>query len=266
LILATELADQEFRNRAIELGGLLLTRAERRENCLSWPNNNVEASRNLTGLSHGTAGVAVALSELGRATGGGAFLAAAYEAVGYEDAAYSAADSNWPDYRTFGDDARKPTSPDLWCHGSAGIILSRLRLATLLRSTEIAAAVPAATERLRGSAERDLSNHGANFNLCHGIAGKAEVLREASQWGNAKANWQPRAAATAVTCWRSGAATHVPTRSWPCSPHIDAPFTVSRPSRDRLRLPATARPFRPLGLGYRARQLGGYEAGLAPSA
>ena len=235
LILATQLTDSDFSRHALDLGQVLLERAERGDDGLSWPNEIAATSRNLTGLSHGTAGIAVALGELGRVTGEKSFSAAALEAVRYEDAVYSSVHRSWPDYRSVGEDTKPPVYPDLWCHGSAGIILSRMRLATLLGTCEVAAVVPDASDGLCASVERAPRDSGANFNLCHGIAGKAEVLTAASRWNGATDGWQHRAAVMADTCWRAGASSHARTGTWPCAPYIDDPSSsVAQVSATRI--------------------------------
>jgi lantibiotic modifying enzyme len=182
----------------------------------------IPSTRNLTGLSHGAAGIALALGELWRCTGDPSFLTAVTGAIAYEDSAFNDDLANWPDYRASGD-AKNPKYPNFWCHGGAGIILSRLQLSRLIGLHELPPSVPPATEALRQSIDWSLHQRDANFNLCHGLAGNSEVLWEASRWGHTSAGWQERAAATADACWRTGVTFHASSRSWPCGSNADNP-------------------------------------------
>jgi lantibiotic modifying enzyme len=79
----------------------------------------------LTGLSHGAAGIALALLRLADLAGAERFREAAREAIAFERAAYSAEHGGWPDFRPRPDGG--PTGyPCQWCHGAAGIGLARL--------------------------------------------------------------------------------------------------------------------------------------------
>jgi len=78
----------------------------------------------LTGLSHGAAGISLALLRLFRETGDQTTFDAAMKGIGYEKACFSPKRSNWPDYRL--GDREQPVWLSNWCHGSAGIGLARL--------------------------------------------------------------------------------------------------------------------------------------------
>lgn len=82
--------------------------------------------RQLTGFSHGAAGIALALLRLHRATGDGAHLTAAQDAIAYESSVFLAAEENWPDYRDISGSRLNRPTPCQWCHGAAGIGLARL--------------------------------------------------------------------------------------------------------------------------------------------
>jgi hypothetical protein len=223
LILADLVPDQLFKQRAVEVGQLLVEQAEHDQPGWSWPNRRIESARNLTGLSHGAAGIAFALGELWRSTGDPSFRAAATEALAYEDAAFNKNHSNWPDYRQFGPESKKPSFANFWCHGASGIVLSRLHLSRVMGLGELPPHLPGAVEAMRQVVDANLHQVGANFCLCHGIAGNAEILWEASRWGQTGASWQQRAASTADACWRVGATFHASTRTWPCGASVDNP-------------------------------------------
>jgi hypothetical protein len=123
-----------------------------------------------TGFAHGAAGIAWALVELWHATGEPRFRAGASRLLDFERACFDPTRGNWRDFR----DA-EPRFDSVWCHGSGGIALSRLRIwqrtgdERCLEEARIALAdVRAWLPRLQ------------NFSLCHGMAGCADILIEAA--------------------------------------------------------------------------------------
>jgi Lanthionine synthetase C-like protein/HopA1 effector protein family len=209
LILSEFLQSDSFKLRAINLGELLFRQARRHRRGWSWPNPRINSTSDLTGLSHGAAGVALALGKLWRCTGDQSFIFAASEAMAYEDSRFDYSLSNWPDYR-MNTSAEAPTFPHFWCHGSAGVILSRLHLSNIIGLNEIPPNVIASVAALREVIEKLNRHDHADFCLCHGLAGNAEVLWEASRWGQSPpAAWQSAAALTARECWIAGAAHRV---------------------------------------------------------
>jgi lantibiotic modifying enzyme len=161
---------------AIGHGDALLARAERSDSGLSWrtlTGSDPEPLRNLTGFSHGTAGIGWALLELWAATGERRFRDAAEDAFRYERACYSPEERNWPDYR--GGASEYATA---WCHGAPGVGFSRIRASQLLPAAGYREEADAAIATTEGSlvhpSDRD-------FSLCHGLAGNADLLLYASQ-------------------------------------------------------------------------------------
>ena len=73
------------------------------------------------------------------------------------------------------------------------------------------------------SIEACLRLRDANFCLCHGLAGNAEVLWEASLSDGQPAAWQERASATSDACWRAGASAYASLGYWPCGVNTDSP-------------------------------------------
>ncbi len=93
---------------------------DRSDDGWSWPVSagGIEASRPLTGLAHGAAGIGWSLLELGVATGAQEMIEAAHQAFRYEDRWFRPAEDNWPDFREEdGDDAPACVA---WCHGARG--------------------------------------------------------------------------------------------------------------------------------------------------
>jgi len=172
---------QALLDEAIRLGEILLARANRADDTMSWTTMHPDSGmqhRDLTGYSHGTAGIALALLELATATQRKDFREAAYAAFRYERRWYSPQQQNWPDFRN---DPRAPQQPQAepsfamaWCHGAPGIGLSRLRAYELTGDKEILLEADAAIQ----GTYRPMSATGYdnNYSLCHGLGGNAEVF------------------------------------------------------------------------------------------
>jgi hypothetical protein len=152
--------------------------------------------RGLCGFSHGAAGIGWVLLAVGQYTHNAAFSWLAEQAFAYESAYYNAAQQNWPDFRKgiyepadyaqhyaayrARDDAFFTTGGDVnaWCHGAAGIGLSRLRAYELLQKACYKQDIENAVAKTRRTnAEADSSP--ASCSLCHGCAGNAELFLEA---------------------------------------------------------------------------------------
>jgi hypothetical protein len=151
LSLARDRSSEDLLQTAAAFGDRLCGAAEKNEDgTWAWSTlaatGNDLGSRPLTGLSHGTAGMALALWELFAATDREDFRDAAGRAFAYEDRLFDAARGNWPDFRQrpagMGDAERFSTA---WCHGAPGIALARLRASQLdLQERESHRAVAAA--------------------------------------------------------------------------------------------------------------------------
>ncbi|WP_433514695.1 lanthionine synthetase LanC family protein [Nonomuraea sp. CA-143628] len=164
----------------------------------SWRSPGLRNQHDLTGLSHGAAGVAVAFLEAYRLTGEEMFATGARNAMRYEDRWLDVGEGNWPDFRENTADRRARTFVTLWCHGAPGIALSRLYAYELLgeaRWRHDAMTALATTERVT----RPLTNGGgADFSLCHGLAGNAEPFEEAREVLGAAGTVIPRLGADAI--------------------------------------------------------------------
>jgi lantibiotic modifying enzyme len=128
----------------------------------------------LTGFSHGTAGIAWALSWLAAASGEERFRAAARGALRYERSWFSPERDNWPDLR----DSHKNTDKEYlfaWCHGAPGIGLGRIGMLPHLEDSEIAAEIQAAVRTTLAG------GFGGSQSLCHGDFGNLELVREAGR-------------------------------------------------------------------------------------
>jgi lantibiotic biosynthesis protein len=182
LALSELLGRPSLRGLALALGERTLAAANRPPEGWSWP-PAIEAMRPLTGMSHGAAGIGLALLELGAATGRSDLLQAAHGAFVYEDRWYRPAEENWPDFRDADDDALCCSA---WCHGAPGIALSRVR-AVELGFEQYRPGADAALRTTRAVlADRDGWVDG-DWSLCHGLGGLTEVLRAAGEAPNQEA-------------------------------------------------------------------------------
>jgi lantibiotic modifying enzyme len=136
----------------------------------------------LTGYAHGNAGIAAALIEIAALTGEPRFRDTALAAFAYERALFSPQEGNWPDLRPYAGGGFTMA----WCHGAPGIGLSRLCTLrhmpddTLRKELSIALAT---------TAERGF---GANYCICHGDLGNAELLLQFAQTTR-ESQWAERA-------------------------------------------------------------------------
>src|SRR5262249_48870200 len=125
-----------------------------------------------------------------------AFFWLAEQAFAYESVCYSAPQQNWPDFRkgiyepadyeqhyaayvakdrtffTAGSDV------NTWCHGAAGIGLSRLRAYALLQKACYKQDVENAIAKTTRT-DVDETSPARSLSLCHGRAGNAELFIEA---------------------------------------------------------------------------------------
>jgi len=158
---------------AIACGDHLLLRSRPAGGGRAWPNPAL-SERPLTGFSHGAAGIAWALLELGTLSGHERFPAAAREALAYERGLFDPIEANWPDLRTLAD--RSDTNAmTAWCHGAAGIGLGRLAMLRDMPDPALRAEVDIAV------ATKTAHGFGHNHSLCHGDLGNAELLRCAAE-------------------------------------------------------------------------------------
>ena len=82
----------------------------------SWSASAMPSSRNLTGFSHGTAGIGCALLELFHATGDLKYQKAAEAAFSYENHWYDSEMQNWPDLREGPSRAKAKSACISICH------------------------------------------------------------------------------------------------------------------------------------------------------
>ena len=150
-----------------------------------WDAPGARAPTGLCGLAHGGAGIALALAALHRRTGDGRFAEGAREALRWERRWFSRATGGWPDLRgELREQAGGAVSyPALWCHGAVGIGLSRLRIHAWTGECSPLAEAGAAIQATRAATSATLAalaegtpGEDANWSICHGLSGSAELL------------------------------------------------------------------------------------------
>ena len=197
-----------WRGKIIACGEHLLRHRVAAPNGLrAWPTGDGGAL--LTGFSHGAAGIAYALARAAAVTGREDFLAAAREAIRYENSQFSAEQGNWLDHRELPPGAAGMPLCS-WCHGAPGVLLGRAAGLAWLDDAEIRADLE------RGAAAT--LGHRLEFidQLCCGNLGRAEILTTTGElagradWVEAGRRISARIAARAGTAenfgvnWRGG--------------------------------------------------------------
>lgn len=163
-------------DKAIALGLLLCNAADKQGNVWSWA--TVPSQKNLTGFSHGSSGIALALLQLYDITNNPLFLEGATGGFNYERQAFDASQHNWPDLRDGVSSPSGNVCGMAWCHGAPGIALSRLKANRIKPDAafeqEMLIALNTTGENIYHNLMGNLNN--TNYSLCHGIAGNAEIL------------------------------------------------------------------------------------------
>ncbi|MGW3204252.1 type 2 lanthipeptide synthetase LanM family protein [Streptomyces sp. NPDC001135] len=193
--------DPELLALARLAGQRLLTGRTVMERGAAWHHTAVAGTRPLTGLAHGTSGIALALSRLEELVPDRRHVEAITQALAYEASTYSRHERNWPDLRDGVPDRFRSS----WCHGAAGMAMVRTEfiaapyLADAVRDlrAEVVDALPA-TRASR-----------ANHSLCHGDLGNLELLllaERAGLCGRGQFAGAPKAALEGArrTGWRCG--------------------------------------------------------------
>jgi lantibiotic modifying enzyme len=170
---------------AVASGGALLDRAVVTRRGCSWAIPGRRYPAHLCGVAHGAAGIGWALLELFAATGDERFRAGADGAFAYERSWLDAPSGTWPDLRIGGQRrgaTRMVASPaeGTWCHGEAGIALSRLRAIAVLGPGLHGDDARIALETTVRHLVEALPHAIEDLSLCHGAGGAADALLHAA--------------------------------------------------------------------------------------
>ena len=184
LVLSDLLDDQSLINEAARLGDELLEAARKDGPCYTWSPTYQASMRPLTGFAHGAAGIGCALLELFDHTDDARYRRAADSAFAYERGLFDPDTQTWPDLRHQHARRRRWVTRETttqWCHGAAGISLSRLRAYQLVSDEICREEAVAGIANTRTMVTDNLTRPSANYSLCHGLAGDAEVLLHAAE-------------------------------------------------------------------------------------
>ncbi len=166
-------SNESLLQKANELGLELIKNGVEFNNTMSW--TTVPGKQNLTGFSHGASGIALALLKLYEVTNNQAFLTASQGGFNYERSTFDSKQQNWPDFRA--DIDAKDLCGLAWCHGAPGIALSRIEALQIQPDESKEVELKIALNTTARSINNMLLNiENANFSLCHGIAGNADIL------------------------------------------------------------------------------------------
>lgn len=167
---------------------------------LYWERNENKI-KGLCGFSHGSAGIGFVFLELGRYFQNETFFWIAEQAFAYESCFFNPKTNNWPDFRkvitynqTYFTEGlvsymdkdtlffTEPRDVNAWCHGAAGVGLSRLRAFALLNKASYQHEVESALKKVEETTIRPQWSNDEiiNFTLCHGICGNLDLFLEAA--------------------------------------------------------------------------------------
>jgi type 2 lantibiotic biosynthesis protein LanM len=164
---------------AVQMGHRLIAKARNELDGLGWA-VSISPQQPLTGLSHGAAGISMALMELFCQTGQEEFRAASHLGIRFENNNFSPEETNWIDLREAPQGQSTPPrasghSMVAWCHGAPGIGLSRFQMRQHLDSQTFLTDV---NRSIEVTVKRGFGN---NHSLCHGDLGNLELLLTASR-------------------------------------------------------------------------------------
>jgi lantibiotic modifying enzyme len=180
LLLAEMFDDASLLDEAVTTGEQVLERATVGPHGWSWPTPVPRYRRNLCGLSHGAGGIGWALLELFATTGDERFRKGAEGAFAYERSWLHEASGTWPDLRIGGQrrNARPAPTPvrATWCHGEAGIAVTRLRAIGVLGPGSYESEARVALDTTERHLVAALPYEIEDLTLSYGLSGAADVL------------------------------------------------------------------------------------------
>lgn len=124
----------------------------------------------ISGLSHGAAGISLALSRLHKLDPDPALLKSIHEALEFENGAFEEGDGDWPDFR-YPKINGKYTYHCSWCNGAPGIALARMGMMEAIDDFDVEADINNALN-ITATAPLNGIDH-----VCCGSFGREEALR-----------------------------------------------------------------------------------------
>jgi len=141
-----------------------------------WP--SITDPKPLGGFSHGTSGIAWSLLRLHNLTKDQKFYDVAIDAIRYDQSLFDKDADNWKDIRC--SDYNSNQHSAAWCHGSAGIGLSRIMYMPFLNNYNI---IPEIETAINTTLKMGM---GKTHCLCHGDLGNTELFLKAGKALNKK--------------------------------------------------------------------------------
>lgn len=132
----------------------------------------------LAGFAHGNSGFIEMFSRLYEVYPQTKYLRVLSRLVEYENSLYSEKNNNWTDLRKFPEEDQNRDQPIAWCHGAAGILLSRLTLYNAIKNSGETVLLQQVIKDI-SLAKNKLIEDGlhAGFCLCHGNMGNLLILK-----------------------------------------------------------------------------------------
>ena len=132
----------------------------------------------LAGFAHGNSGFIEMFSRLYEVYPQAKYLRVLSRLVEYENSLYSEKNNNCTDLRKFPEEDQNRDQPIAWCHGAAGILLSRLTLYNAIKNSGETALFQQVIKDI-SLAKNKLIEDGlhAGFCLCHGNMGNLLILK-----------------------------------------------------------------------------------------
>lgn len=160
-----------------EIAGDIIVNAQEKEGSIKGGWNGDGRTSPLAGFSHGASGIVLALAKLWQVTQKEEYLLSLLDGIKFENSLFVKEKGNWKDERVYaGEKASDGGSFTVaWCHGAAGILLSRSKVNVILNgrySDLIENDIKVAVNTILK--EGILGNNC----LCHGNLGNTEILFE----------------------------------------------------------------------------------------
>lgn len=130
----------------------------------------------MAGMAHGNSGFLISAVALWKYTGKRQYEELAYQIMKYENSLYDIKRKNWKDMRSVSSiEETADVEPVAWCHGAAGILLSRIRCYEMVEDEiwkkRLEKDMLRAYCKLKEFWKRD------SYTLCHGILGNLWILK-----------------------------------------------------------------------------------------
>lgn len=164
-----ELGDERYLKMAIHWGEKLWEKSQKQEEGYGIP--IFEGEKPLAGMAHGNSGYIIAYAYLLELTGDVTYSQRIRLLLDYEDSLFCSESGNWLDLRN---KERKEASTNAWCHGAAGILLSRLKLRKI---REFQGDIRVERDISRCLRAFDVCKPPKSSCLCHGLAGHYQILK-----------------------------------------------------------------------------------------